>query len=343
MNSETLNNRQHRENYPLIADYAAGALEGRRLQRFALHLASCPVCQREAQAHWRMQAALEHQLRDRVDAEQPTPQFTSRLLTAVRRAPAPHNGLTTRVRQRMSARMPGLPPRRVMMSGAVAMALVLWMGVAGVWLSMRPSEVLALSLETPVRGTFTVTSEVPIVTGNFEYASADQWRRDMTLFLLPPGEREIEELQAGGARYQRFNADDPWEKLGSVPAEFGPFPGLAEFGPPARLFDALLQLHKLERKATSTLDGQSVILYEGRDKGYAARLKQRLGGVVDQQYLEERYRWYTQYPPRVWLYADDEKHIVSVVLIVLAPEATQPTVTSIKITEMNADVRITPP
>ena len=333
---------EHQQAQSLVADYVAGALSGRRLGRFSTHLVSCAPCQREVQTYWRLRRALERHLRDEAAQNQPSLATSTRLLGAVRRAPPPHRRWAWRLRATAVALRPPLPALqlRLVAAGLVAAALVGGALPLVLLQPLRPGGVLALSLETPVRGTFTVVDEAPVVSGSFAYVTADRWYRQMTLHRVSEGERYVEEKQEGLLRSQRFGPEDDWELVGPMPPEFGPFPGLAELGPPARLFDALLQLYQLERRVTTTVDGQPVVLYEGKDAGYARRLKQRLEGTVAPDFLEQRYRWFTQYPPRVWLYADDHNRIISVVLVVLSPDAAQPTVTAIKITETNADVTI---
>lgn len=317
-----------------IPDLMAGNLGRIQRWRFKRHLKSCAPCQAELGRFQRIHEDLESAVPEYLSKEQPSPELMSRIHQAVSSHPLP----ATAPRSTSRVRMSGLPRFAIPAFAAVlaAVAIVLLVTLSG------GNGAVALSLETPVRGTLSITQGgEPVADGTFTYVSPELWERTTSYSRMPERLASISEISVDGEVATK-QGDDPWMLAAQVPVDRQPIPGLGDLGLTERLFDAVLNTYQLEQAGSQVFEGEELVEFAGSDLDYGNRIRDSFPGV-NREEADALFEFYQANPPDVTALADDEERIRAIFITVQLREVTEPMIIRVVIDEFNVPADITFP
>lgn len=330
---------RHNDLINRIPDLLAGNLgwwERRALNR---HLRTCSTCQAEVATYRQIDEGLRKAVPELFDENQPRIEFMKRIEETIDHHPVSRQPVALHRIAKLA-----LPAVAVL---AVVAGIALVMTLSGGGAS-------ALSLATPVKGTMLVTEAGELVAqGDFAYVSPALWKRTTAYPRAPQAVSVLSEVSVGGETFVRLG-DGPWRRGDETPAVRQPIPGLGDLGQTERLFDAVLNLYRLDKGSQREFRGERVSEFTGVDAGYAARLRDaELESGASEQQVAPLFAFYRENPPKVTVLADDDEQIQAILIEVPLPQRwfvdvprpqrSNAMFVEIVIEESNASVAIVPP
>ncbi len=316
-----------------IPDLMAGNVG--RLERWRLnrHLKSCAVCQAEVATYQRIHEDLEITVPGYLQSKsRPSPDFMARVHETIATHPLPVS-----TDEKKSGRSFVVPrfvvPLATLLLVVVAFILVLTL--------TSGNGTFALSLETPVKGTLTVTQgSGPVANGTFTYVSPRLWERSTNYPRMPERIADISEISVDGEIATKVG-DQPWAITGPGSVDRQPIPGLAELGLTERLFDAVVNKFELERVGRQVFDGEQFIEFAGSDLDYAGRIRDSyLATNGSSEEADELFLFYTDNPPHLQVLTDDDERIRVIISTIQLREVSEPMIVQVVIDEFNVPADI---
>lgn len=320
----------------IIPDLMAGNVNWIQRWRLNRHLKSCAACRTELGRFQSIHEDLESAVPEYLAEDQPSPEFMARIHQTI----ASHPLSSTGVGKARPARTSALPrfalPALTAVVAAIAIVLVLTL--------TGGNGAVALSLETPVKGTLSITQGgEPVADGTFTYVSPQLWERSTIYPRMPQQLQNISEVSVDGEIATKLG-DDPWVIEAQAPVDRQPVPGLGDLGLTERLFDAVLNTYQLEDVGKRSFEGEELTEFAGIDVDYASRIRDTLlGAGATPELAAARFEFYEANPPQVSVLADDQERIRALIITVPLHDVAEPMIIQVVINEFNAPADITFP
>ena len=316
-----------------IPDLMAGNLNWFQRWRLNRHLDSCAPCRAEFGHFQRLHQDLEIAVPEQMLKEQPSPELMAHVHQSIAEHQLPSTGSSGTSRTRMLS-MPRIAVPAVVAVLAV-LAIVLVLTLSG------GNGAVALSLETPVKGTLSITQAgEPVADGTFTYVSSQLWERSTTYPRMPESLASISEVSVDGEVATR-RGDGPWVPAAGVPVDRQPIPGLGDLGLTERLLDAVLNTYQLARSGSREFRGEELIEFSGSDADYGSRIRDsylRSGGNSNE--ADTLLEFYQANPPDVTVLADNDERVRAIFITVQLYDVPEPMQIVVVINEFNVPANI---